>query len=70
MENLDFRETLEVLSEKANIDIKRFEVHTGKYSSKDNTDEKEKILNINKETAKYFYEALVKEYRLNLSTIL
>jgi len=61
MENLDFRETLEVLSEKAGIDLKRFEVNTGRGFSRDNTDDKEKVFNINKEAARYFHEALIEE---------
>lgn len=60
LENLDFRETMELLAERANIDVERYKV------GKDNLpaisrDEKEIVFNINKETAKYFYEALVEQ---------
>lgn len=60
LENLDFKETLELLAERANIDTERFKIKSG-YEVAVSKDEKETIFNINKETARYFYEALVEQ---------
>ncbi len=60
LENLDFKDTLEVLAERANIDTERFK-QKGMWESSAIKDEKETIFNINKATAKYFYEALVEQ---------
>lgn len=60
LENLDFKDTLELLAEKSNIDLERFKVNKGNTPAIQK-DEKEVIFNINRETAKYFYEALVEE---------
>lgn len=59
IENLDFKETLEVLAERANIDTERFK-QKGTWDAT-TKDEKETIFNINKAAAKYFYEALVEQ---------
>ena len=60
LENLDFKDTLEVLAERSNIDIERFKIK-GAFDNGVTKDEKEVIFNINKATAKYFYEALVEQ---------
>lgn len=60
LENLDFRETLELLAERANIDLERYKVGSSSNPAI-SRDEKEIVFNINKETAKYFYEALVEQ---------
>ena len=58
IENLDFREALEFLADKANIDISRFDVG-GKLSGNTlDKDIKERIFSLNKIAAKYFYDAL------------
>ena len=59
LENLDFKETLEHLAERANIDLARYEVN-GDF--KDGKKElKDTIERINKATARYFYEALTEQ---------
>ena len=59
LENLDFKETLEHLAERANIDLAKYEVN-GDF--KDGKKElKETIERINKATARYFYEALTEQ---------
>ena len=60
LENLDFRETLELLAERGNIDTERFKLKSG-FEPTVSKDEKEVIFNINKDTARYFYEALVEQ---------
>ncbi len=61
LENLDFKDTLEHLAERANIDLTKFEVggnfNDGKKEIKD------VIEKINKSTARYFYEALTDELK-------
>lgn len=61
LENLDFRETLELLAERANIDTERYKVQNGYNTPAVSKDEKEVVFNINKDTARYFYEALVEQ---------
>ena len=57
IENLDFKEALEFLADKNNIDLTRFEVGS-KFSNPENKDMKERIFALNKIAAKYFYDAL------------
>jgi len=64
LENLDFRETLELLAERANIDLERYKVGSSNNPAV-SRDEKEVVFSINKETAKYFYEALVEQVEVN-----
>lgn len=61
LENMDFRETLEFLAEKSRIDLSRYEIASSNKSGAIERDKKEIMFNINKETAKYFYEALIEE---------
>lgn len=68
LENLDFKETLEVLAERGNIDIERFEIKSG-FEPTVSKDEKETIFNINKDTARYFYEALVEQVDIKDSVL-
>lgn len=68
LENLDFKETLEVLAERGNIDIERFEIKSG-FEPTISKDEKETIFNINKDTARYFYEALVEQVDIKDSVL-
>lgn len=68
LENLDFKETLEALAERGNIDIERFEIKSG-FEPTVNKDEKETIFNINKDTARYFYEALVEQVDIKDSVL-
>lgn len=64
MENLDFVETLEYLAEKARLDTKGYEIKTSRRTeTKEQRNQKETIYEINKEAAKYFYEALEEEVR-------
>ena len=65
IDNLDFRETLEVLAEKANIDLKRFEINNN--TRNENVDLKDVIEKINKASARYFYDALVEQVKLEKS---
>jgi len=61
LENLDFKETLEHLAEKANIDLSKYEVN-GDF--KDGKKEiKDTIERINKGAARYFYEALTEQLK-------
>ena len=61
IENLDFKETLEHLAERANIDLAKYEVN-GDF--KDGKKEiKDTIERINKATARYFYEALTEQLK-------
>ena len=58
IENLDFREALEFLAERAGIDLSRFTVSSNLERDKQTKDIKERIFEINKIAAKYFYDAL------------
>lgn len=62
IENLDFREALEFLADKNNIDLTRFDVG-GKSSNPQDKDMKERIFSLNKKAAKYFYEALIENVK-------
>ena len=62
IENLDFREALEFLADKNNIDLSRFKVG-GKLSNPQDKDIKERIFSLNKKAAKYFYEALIENVK-------
>lgn len=66
LENLDFRETLETLAERANIDLSKYEINKGYETNKD---VKDIILEINKSTARYFYEALTEQVNKESSTL-
>lgn len=60
IENFDFRETLEFLAERAGIDASKYDISgKGTHFSKEKKDEKEIIFKLNKDAAKYFYDALV-----------
>ena len=59
IENLDFREALEFLADRYNIDLTRFEVVKSSMSGSENKDAKERIFSLNKVAAKYFHDALV-----------
>lgn len=61
LENLDFKETLEHLAERANIDLAKYEVNNG--FKDDKRDLKDTIEKVNKATARYFYEALTEELK-------
>ena len=61
LENLDFRETLEHLAEKANIDLEKYEINKGYEDTK--KDLRDTIVRINKSTARYFYEALTEQLK-------
>lgn len=63
IENLDFKETLEFLADKTNIDLSNYEVRGNFKSGENDKDLKEVIFNINRDTAKYFYEALLEEVK-------
>ena len=67
IENLDFRETLETLAERAGIDLKKYEVASTQ--SKENSDVKEIIERINKSSARYFYEALTEQVKTDGSKL-
>lgn len=58
IENLDFKESLEFLADKANIDISKFDIGGNFSGSSADKDIKERIFNLNKTAAKYFYDAL------------
>lgn len=61
LENLDYRETLEHLAERANIDLEKYQVNS---NFKDGKKEiKDTIERINKATARYFYEALSEQLK-------
>lgn len=66
LDNLDYRETLETLAEKANLDLEKYAERN--FGDK-NKDIKDKILEINKSTARYFYDALMEETKLPKSIL-
>lgn len=66
LDNLDFRETLETLAEKAHIDIDKYAI---KNTNDRNKDLKDTILDINKSTARYFYDALTEQTKLQKSML-
>ena len=68
LDKLDFKETLETLAERAGIDLKRYEVKSG-YDNNEKTDLRDKIEKINKTTARYFYEALTEQVKLENSPL-
>lgn len=61
IENLDFKETLEHLAERANIDLAKYEVNGNFKDAKKEL--KDTIEKINKSTARYFYEALTEQIK-------
>ena len=63
IENLDFREALEFLADKGNIDLTRFEVGTSKTINPKEKDLKERIFALNKVAARYFHEALIQNVK-------
>lgn len=70
IENLDFREALEFLADKGNIDISRFDISGNFVGNSTDKDIKERIFSLNKSAAKYFYEALLETVNDQNSTIL
>ncbi|MBR6689209.1 MAG: DNA primase [Clostridia bacterium] len=66
LENLDFRETLETLAERANIDLEKYKTNTTVDPKKDLRDT---ILEINKSTARYFFDALTEEVKKEKSIL-
>ncbi len=62
IENLDFKEALEFLADKENIDLSRFDI-SSKVSNPQNRDDKERIFNLNRVAAKYFYDALIENVK-------
>ena len=68
IENLDFKEALEFLADKNNIDLSRFSVY-GKITNPQEKDLKERIFSLNKMAAKYFYEALVENVKEEKSVL-
>src|SRR5574344_1387837 len=67
MENYDFGETLEFLADKARLDTKKYEIHTGFNNTNQNKEQKDIVFEINKEAAMYFYEALEEEVKTEQS---
>lgn len=61
LENLDFKETLEHLAERANIDLEKY--ITNKSFTDGKREIKDTIERINKSTARYFYEALTEQLK-------
>lgn len=61
LENLDFKETLEHLAERANIDLEKYITNKGFNDGKKEI--KDTIERINKATARYFYEALTEQLK-------
>ena len=69
IENLDYKESLEYLADKGNIDLSRYIVSNSASQSLENKDEKEKLYNLNKCAAKYFFEALTEECKSNATSL-
>ena len=63
IENLDFKDTLEHLADKTNIDLASYEVKNNNFQGPSNKDLKDRVFEINLETAKYFHESLVEEIK-------
>lgn len=61
IENLDYKESLEFLADKGNIDLSRYIVSSSGNITAESKDEKERLYNLNKLAAKYFFEALNEE---------
>jgi DNA primase len=61
IENLDYKESLEFLAEKGNIDLSRYIVSSSGNIIAESKDEKERLYTLNKCAAKYFFEALNEE---------
>jgi len=61
IENLDFWDSVELLAERAHINLEKYEVNNGynKGYTKEKKDLKEVIFNINKEVAKYYHNNLI-----------
>ena len=61
IENLDFWDSIELLAERAHINLEKYEVNNGynKEYSKEKKDLKETLFNINKEVAKYYHNNLI-----------
>lgn len=68
IENLDFKEALEFLADKNNIDLSRFDVGS-KTGIPENKDIKERIFLLNKVAAKYFYDALFENVKEDNSVL-
>lgn len=61
IENLEFWDSVELLAERAHINLEKYEVNNGynKEYSKEKKDLKEVLFNINKEVAKYYHNNLI-----------
>lgn len=61
IENLDFWDSVELLAERAHINLEKYEVNNGynKENNKEKKDLKETLFNINKEVAKYYHNNLI-----------
>lgn len=61
IENLDFWDSVELLAERAHINLEKYEVNNGynKEYNKEKKDLKETLFNINKEVAKYYHNNLI-----------
>lgn len=66
LENLDFKETLEYLADKAHIDLEKYTISN---TNNINKDLKDIILEINKSSARYFYDALKEQVNLKESRL-
>ena len=60
-ENMDFKEAIEFLAKKAHIDLTKYTIETG--SSKIDRNDKETVLNINRETAKFYHKNLIEKIK-------
>lgn len=63
IENLDFKDTLEFLADKTNIDLSSYEVKGKSNYQEQSKDLKDRIFAINTLSAKYFHEALIDEIK-------
>ena len=70
IENLDYKESLEFLAEKGNIDLSRYIVSSSGNITAESKDEKERLYTLNKCAAKYFFEALNEECNKKENSIL
>ena len=60
-ENMDFKEAIEFLAKRAHIDLTKYTIETG--SSKIDRNDKETVLNINRETAKFYHKNLIEKIK-------
>ena len=64
IENLEFWESVEFLSNRSHIDLDKYTINNG-FKKADNTDLKDVIYNINKESAIYYHNNLVDKLKEN-----